>query len=204
MSSSAGECGIVMAASGALRGGETTGQHQSPDSSVRILQINGLVKWFDVGRGYGFIIPDNGMQDILLHLSCLKRDGFDAPLEGARVSCEVVERQKGYQCLRVLSVDLSTAIHPVERKSRAHNTVAPTTGWTRVKVKWFNRARGFGFVSEGDGQPDIFVHMETLRKTAIAELQPDSYVFVRFGEGPKGKMAAEVRLNLDSGPPHTQ
>jgi cold shock CspA family protein len=59
------------------------------------------VKWFDVGRGYGFIIPDNGMQDILLHLSCLKRDGFEAPLEGARISCEVVERQKGYQCLRV-------------------------------------------------------------------------------------------------------
>ena len=127
-----------------------------------------------------------------------------APLEGARVSCEVVERQKGYQCLRVLAVDLSTAIHPVERKSRAHTSVTPTTGWTRVKVKWFNRARGFGFVSEGEGQPDIFVHMETLRKTAIAELQPDSYVYVRFGEGPKGKMAAEVRLNLEGGPAHTQ
>jgi cold shock protein len=156
-----------------------------------------------VARGYGFIIPDNGMQDILLHLSCLKRDGFEAPLEGARVSCEVVERQKGYQCLRVLSVDLSTAIHPVERKSRAHTTVTPTTGWVRVKVKWFNRARGFGFVSEGEGQPDIFVHMETLRRTAIAELQPDTWVYVRFGDGPKGKMAAEVRLNLEGGPAHT-
>ncbi len=194
-----------MAGSGAHRGGDVTGREQSPESpSVRIIQIDGLVKWFDVGRGYGFIIPDNGMQDILLHLSCLKRDGFEAPLEGARVSCEVVERQKGYQCLRVLAVDLSTAIHPVERKSRTHASVTPTTGWTRVKVKWFNRARGFGFVSEGEGQPDIFVHMETLRKTAIAELQPDSYVYVRFGDGPKGKMAAEVRLSLEGGPAHTQ
>ena len=192
-----------MAASGILRDDEARSLEQAPDSGIRILQISGLVKWFDTGRGYGFVIPDNGMPDILLHLSCLKRDGFEAPLEGARVVCEAVERQKGYQCLRVLDVDLSTAIHPVERKSRAHNTVAPSSGWVKAKVKWFNRARGFGFVSEGDGMPDIFVHMETLRKTAITELVPESWIYVRFGEGPKGNMAAEVRLSLEGGPAHT-
>ena len=192
-----------MAASGTPRGEVETELQVSPEQNVRIIKITGLVKWFDVGRGYGFIIPDNGMQDILLHLSCLKRDGFEAPLEGARVTCEAVERQKGYQCLRVLDVDLSTAIHPVERKSRAHTTVAPSSSWVRAKVKWFNRARGFGFVSEGEGKPDIFVHMETLRKTAIAELQPETWVYVRFGEGPKGNMAAEVRLSLEGGPAHT-
>ena len=192
-----------MAASETHRVDEVSGLDQAPESNIRIIQISGLVKWFDPGRGYGFIIPDNGMQDVLLHLSCLKRDGFEAPLEGARVTCEVVERQKGYQCLRVLAVDLSTAIHPVERKSRAHNTVAPSSGWVKVKVKWFNRARGFGFVSEGEGKPDIFVHMETLRKTAIAELQPETWVYVRFGEGPKGNMAAEVRISLEGGPAHT-
>jgi cold shock protein len=186
------------ATSGTLQTGQSVAE-----PTVNVIRIDGLVKWFDVGRGYGFVIPDNGLPDILLHLSCLKRDGFDAPLEGTRVTCEVVARQKGYQCLRVLSVDHSTAIHPVERKARTHNTVQATTGWVRAKVKWFNRARGFGFATEGEGLGDIFVHMEVLRKTAIGELEPDQWIYVRYGDSNRGKMASEVRLSLDNGIPLT-
>jgi len=193
-----------MAGNGELKGETITSHVEAPENTIRIVQVSGLVKWFDVGRGYGFIIPDNGMQDILLHLSCLKRDGFEAPLEGTRVICEAVARQKGYQCLRVLAVDTSTAINPVERRPRTHTNVTASSAWVRAKVKWFNRARGFGFASEGEGSPDIFIHMETLRKTAIADLLPDSWIYIRFGDGPKGKMAAEVRLSLEGGPAHTQ
>lgn len=197
----------IMAGSDTHEGGTRqaldTAATPSAESGIKIVQVSGFVKWFDTGRGYGFIIPDNGMPDVLLHLSCLKRDGFEAPLEGSRVICDAVERQKGFQCLRVHAVDMSTAIHPVERPVRTHVDVKATSGWTRVKVKWFNRVRGFGFLTEGDDGPDIFVHMETLRKTAISELQPDQYVYVRFGEGPKGRMAAEVRLSLTGGPAHS-
>lgn len=184
-------------------GGEEGLKESGLEADVKILSISGFVKWFDVGRGYGFIIPDNGFPDVLLHLSCLKRDGFDAPLEGTRIVCEAVERQKGIQCLRVLEFDTSTAIHPVERVSRTHVAIVPSSSWVRVKVKWFNRARGFGFVTEGEGKPDIFVHMETLRKTAIPELLPDQWVYVKYGDGPKGLMAAEVRMTMEGGPPHT-
>ena len=77
-----------MAASGVRKDEDVRVLQQSPEANVRIIQVSGLVKWFDVGRGYGFIIPDNGMQDILLHLSCLKRDGFEAgALPGKRLSC---------------------------------------------------------------------------------------------------------------------
>ena len=193
-----------MTVNGGLKGETVSAFDAAPDNNIRIVQVSGRVKWFEVGRCYGFIIPDNGMQDVLLHLSCLKRDGFEAPLEGTRVICEAVARQKGYQCLRVLAVDTSTAINPVERRPRTHTTVTPSSAWVRARVKRFNRARGFGFASEGDGAPDIFIHMETLRKTAIVDLQPDTWIYVRFGDGPKGKMAAEVRLSLEGGPAHTQ
>src|SRR5262245_11169919 len=140
------------------------------DANGRILRTSGFVKWFDFGRGQGFVIPANRLPDVLLHLRCLKRDGSAAPLAGTRVDRDGVARQKGYQWLRVYEVDTSNGIHPVERPVRTHQTVVPTTGSVRVKVKWFNRARGFGFLAEGEGQTDIFVHMETLRKTAIVEL----------------------------------
>ena len=107
---------------------------------------------------------------------------------------EVLQRPRGLQAFRVLSMDESTAVHPAQMPPpRTHVTVTPTSGLERAQVKWFNRLRGFGFLTRGEGTPDIFVHMETLRRFGLTELRPGQYVLVRFGPGPKGLMAAEVR-----------
>jgi len=164
------------------------------ETSPRVIEMSGVIKWFDVAKGYGFIVPDNGMTDVLLHVTCLRRDGYQTAYEGSRVVCEVVPGPKGLQAFRVLSMDESTAIHPAQLPPmRTHVMVTPTSGLERAQVKWFNRLRGFGFLTRGEGTADIFVHMETLRRCGMTELRPGQFVLVRFGPGPKGMMAAEVR-----------
>jgi cold shock protein len=164
------------------------------DEAASVIELSGVIKWFDVSKGYGFIVPDNGMPDILLHVTCLRRDGHQVAYEGARVVVEVLQRPRGLQAFRILSMDESTAVHPAQMPPpRTHVTVTATSGLERAQVKWFNRLRGFGFLTRGEGTPDIFVHMETLRRFGITELRPGQFVLVRFGPGPKGLMAAEVR-----------
>ena len=167
---------------------------RSRRSRARPLEIAGQIKWFDVAKGYGFIVPDDGVPDVLLHVTTLRRDGFQTAREGARVVCEVLQRAKGLQVFRILSLDLSTAIHPAADRAGPHACAGePTGGFEIAVVQWFNRVRGFGFLSRGEGTEDIFVHMETLRRFGITELKPGDSFLVRFGDGPKGLMAAEIR-----------
>lgn len=184
--------GMIAKAPGLELGIEPVGD-LADEAALSVIELTGAIKWFDVSKGYGFIVPDNGMPDILLHVTCLRRDGFQTAYEGSRVVVEVLQRPKGLQAFRIVSMDDSTAVHPAQMEPpRTHVIVNPTSGLERAQVKWFNRLRGFGFLTRGEGTPDIFVHMETLRRYGITELRPGQVVLVRFGPGPKGLMAAEV------------
>jgi CspA family cold shock protein len=166
-----------------------------------VVEIAGYVKWFDVSKGYGFVVPEDGGSDVLVHVTILKRDGFNAIAEGARIVLEAVAKARGRQAVRVLSIDTAAGRHPSELPlARTNVAVTPTTGLERMTVKWFNRLRGFGFASAGEGSPDVFIHMETLRRYGIVELVPGQTVLLRYGPGPKGLMAAEIRLE-QGGPP---
>jgi cold shock protein len=166
-----------------------------------LVEVAGAIKWFDVAKGYGFVIPDDGSPDVLLHVTTLRRSGFQSAQEGARIVCEAQRRAKGMQVFRVVAMDESTAIHPSQSAAgRTHVQVTPTGGYEIAIVKWFNRVKGFGFLTRGEGTADIFLHMETVRRFGLAELKPGDSVLVRYGDGPKGLMAAEVRSLEGKGP----
>ena len=93
--------------------------HLGDGAALDLVEVTGSIKWFDVARGYGFIVPDDGGADILLHISALKRDGFLTAIEGARVMVEAVVRPRGLQVFRVISMDNSTAVHPAQMRHRA-------------------------------------------------------------------------------------
>lgn len=158
----------------------------------------GSIKWFDTTKGFGFITDDDGGRDILLHTNVLRNHGHSSVVEGTRVEVEVTETARGLQATEVVSLDLPEVdVRDALKSGLAEgidlDAVTSNEPLTPARVKWFDKVKGFGFVNLFGSTEDVFVHMEVLRAYGIAELVQGEAICVRTAQGPRGRMAVEVR-----------
>lgn len=157
---------------------------QNVDGATR---VNAVVKWFNPAKGFGFVQPDDGSPDAFLHVSVLEAAGLrDAP-DGANVVCDIAHGPKGLQV---------TEIHSMDAPAAGAGMVVAQEGDTVIegKVKFFDAAKGYGFVIPDEGSGDVFVSGRVLHRAGISALEPDTRVRMTTRMGDKGPMAESVEI----------
>lgn len=187
-------------------------------SDAAVSTTKGRVKWFDSTKGYGFVTPDDGSEDILIHCNLLAPLGCKALPEGTGIEVRTREGARGRQGTLILQLDFQTSIFRERLEATASQYRPPERAGERAgertgeqanepldisasdgnfettEVLWFNRARGYGFLLRDDGVTQIFIHMETIRAIGLGNLFPGQSLLARIDDGPRGLFAAEIRL----------
>ena len=156
-----------------------------------MVRVIGHVKWFDIAKGYGFVVPTSVSEtilaaDVMLHISCLRTFGESYADEGARIVCDAIRGERGWQVENILEMDRPKAVVAKEQG------VAPSS--ETVVVKWFNASKGFGFVNRPNDDVDIFIHISVLRRGGIEQVETGTVLEATIEDGPKGDHVATVSL----------
>jgi CspA family cold shock protein len=158
----------------------------------------GKVKWFDTTKGFGFVVDDEGGDDILLHANVLRNFGRSSVAEGTEIEIVVVASERGQQASEIVRMEHAdslpdNALRGLEEAGIDLSTLSEHSELTAARVKWFDKVKGFGFLNVFESTEDIFVHAEVLRAYGISELQQSEAVSIRTASGPRGKLAIEIR-----------
>jgi CspA family cold shock protein len=158
----------------------------------------GKVKWYNALKRYGFVELSDGSGDAFLHASALAGISVDALQPGVTIEFRTAPAQRGVQVTEVISVDSSTAAPPRPPRKNFRSPLNRQPLEASVQeigtVKWYNAAKGFGFIVLDGGGKDVFVHVSALQRAGIMGLSEGQRVFVGVAEGQKGPEAASIQL----------
>lgn len=172
--------------------GDFKGIMSAAESEIQ--PVRGRVKWFDPAKGYGFVVSDDIGPDILLHAKVLRNFGQGSISEGVEVSLTIQKTERGVQAVEVLEIRV-----PLVQTAFADNGLVDYTAEDLAaqklqpgRVKWFDKAKGFGFANVFGDNDDVFIHIEVLRRSGFADLQSGEAVGLKIIDGKRGRMAIQV------------
>jgi CspA family cold shock protein len=152
-------------------------------------QGKGIVKFFNPQKGFGFIVRDDGGEDVFVHISAVEQAGLTGLAEGQPLEFTLVDRGG-----RVSATDLKIEGEPLPVPERASRDSGPQRQLTGEKaqgtVKFFNAMKGFGFISRDDGQPDAFVHISAVERAGMVSLNEGDRLAFELEVDRRGKTAA--------------
>ncbi len=157
-------------------------------------QVRGQVKWFDPTKGFGFVISDEGGPDILLHANVLRNFGQGSVVDGSAISIVVQDTQRGLQATEVLSITPPQTEESLPLRDMVEFTAEDIAQKPiePARVKWFDKAKGFGFANVFGNNDDVFIHVEVLRRSGLSDLQSGEAIGLRMVDGERGRMAIDV------------
>lgn len=157
-------------------------------------RVEGRVKWFDPLKGFGFVVADIGGPDILLHSNVLRNYGQSSVADGAHVVVDIQETPRGIQAVAVVEIQPpeDDGTPPLADFEVVDPEVIAAAELEPARVKWFDKAKGFGFANVFGRPEDVFLHVEVLRRSGLADVQSGEALGLRAIEGKRGRMAVEV------------
>ncbi|HEX4801408.1 MAG TPA: cold-shock protein [Sphingomicrobium sp.] len=146
----------------------------------------GVVKFFNPQKGFGFIVRDDGGEDVFVHISAVEQAGLTDLADGQPLEFTLVDRGGRISATNLRIEGEPMAVERAERGPQRQLTGEKASG----TVKFFNAMKGFGFIQRDDGQPDAFVHISAVERAGIPTLNEGDRLEFELEVDRRGKYAA--------------